>query len=159
MESFKEWYSKANKDSLGSVSLEDCWAHQQAKIIDLHKQLEVENKSHTYHCKESQRKNDIIDKLERENKELSWDGALNEAEDKIKKLEKENREQRDIIMSRSNLTQDEAKGIIKALEFYADGNSHYDSKYEWDAHHEPERGQECVPSGSRAKIVLTKINY
>lgn len=30
---------------------------------------------------------EIVEKLERENKELKWDGALNEAEEKINKLE------------------------------------------------------------------------
>lgn len=48
----------------------NAWSEQQREIEKLKADLQRENKSHNYHCKESQRKNDVIDKLEAKNKWL-----------------------------------------------------------------------------------------
>lgn len=47
--------------------------------------------------------------------------------------------------------------LREVLEFYAEGNSHYDSKYEWGPEHQKELGQETVPSGAKARKVLNEL--
>jgi len=42
------------------------------EIKELEEKVKRENKSHNYHCKESQRKNDVIHDLEEEIKSLEW---------------------------------------------------------------------------------------
>ena len=46
----------------------------------------------------------------------------------------------------------------EGLEFYGEGNSHYDSKYEWGEGHDPERGQETCPSGYRSREILAQLD-
>lgn len=46
---------------------------------------------------------------------------------------------------------------LQLAEFYGDGNSHYDAKYEWGKTHNPEIGQETVPSGEFARSLKPKI--
>lgn len=61
---YDDWYfdndiSTNRKYKIGELS----WVIQQTKIEKLESDLAIERKSHTYHCLESQNKNDIIDSL------------------------------------------------------------------------------------------------
>ena len=57
----EEYYFKLEK----RLALKDYQIRQDAKEIqELKEEVKRENKSHNYHCKESQRKNDVIHDLE-----------------------------------------------------------------------------------------------
>ena len=47
--------------------------------------------------------------------------------------------------------------LLDVVRFYAEGNSHYDSNYEWGNRHNPESGTEINRSGERATQVLEKL--
>jgi hypothetical protein len=46
---------------------------------------------------------------------------------------------------------------VEALRFYAEGNTHYNAKYEWGEAYSPTAGQETLVSGNRARQALEKL--
>jgi len=47
--------------------------------------------------------------------------------------------------------------LMKVVEFYGEGNSHYNEKYEWGENHSKTCGTETRPSGEKACQALEKI--
>jgi hypothetical protein len=62
------------------------------------------------------------------------------------------------ICSEKDHLQEQVKIMKEALIFYANGDSHYDAKYEWDVlDHHRERGTATKPSGEFALKTLKKM--
>jgi len=81
-------------------------------------------------------------------------------EERFKCLDKENIELHQAVAEQWTEIQKlkkENSVLMKVVEFYSKGNSHYSAKYEWGENHSKTCGTETKPSGEKACQALEKI--